>query len=64
MDTQALEYLNTKIDERRKALVESIGDGSAKDFSEYQQLCGQVRGLLAAQFEISDLLRKMKDQDE
>jgi hypothetical protein len=64
MDAKALEYVNGKLDERRKALIEAIGDGTAKDFSEYQQLCGQVRGLLTAQFEINDLLRKMKDNDE
>lgn len=64
MDTQALEYVNGKLDERRKALIEALGTGGANDFAEYRYLCGQVRGLLAAQFEINDLLRKMKDQDE
>ena len=32
--------------------------------AEYQSLCGVIRGLLTAQREINDLLRKVKDRDE
>lgn len=64
MEQQLLEYLSSKLDERRKALIEALGTGSAKDFGEYQNLCGQVRGLLIAQVELDDLLRNVKDSDE
>lgn len=64
MDNKLLEYLSSKLDERRKALIDTLGDGGAKTYDQYQNLCGQVRGLLAAQFEINDLLRNLKEHDE
>ena len=64
MEQQLLEYLSSKLSERRKALIEALGAGSAKDFAEYQNLCGQVRGLLIAQVELDDLLRNVKDSNE
>jgi uncharacterized membrane-anchored protein YhcB (DUF1043 family) len=64
MDDQVLELLKKKIEEERKAVVESLVDGIAKDYAEYQHLCGVIRGLLTAQREINDLLRKLKDSDD
>jgi hypothetical protein len=64
MRESLLEYLRSQLDERRKALIEAIGDGSAKDYAEYQSHCGQVRGLLFAMGEIDDLLRNLKESDE
>jgi hypothetical protein len=57
------EYLNSKLEERRKELVEFLGDGGAKSYDHYKELCGVIRGLLTAQSEIGDLVRKMKDYD-
>jgi len=64
MDSQILELLNKKFEEEKKRIVESLGDGTAKDYAEYQHLCGVIRGLLTAQREINDLLRKLKDDNE
>ena len=47
-----------------KVLQESLGSGVAKDYAEYQNLCGVIRGLLTAQREINDLLRQVKDYDD
>jgi hypothetical protein len=63
MDTQVLEYLRKKFDEEIKVIEEELGRGALKDFAEYQGLCGVIRGLLTAQREVNDLLRKMKDYD-
>mgnify|MGYP003350237252 CR=1 FL=1 len=63
MDKQILEHLNSKIEERRKDLVEFLGDGGAKSYDHYKEVCGIIRGLLTAQSEIGDLVRKMKDYD-
>ena len=57
------EYLNSKLEERRKDLVEFLGDGGAKSYDHYKEVCGIIRGLLTAQSEIGDLVRKMKDYD-
>jgi hypothetical protein len=64
MDTQVLEYLNGKLTEEVKAVEENLARGAAKDYAEYQNLCGVIRGLLTAQREINDLLRKVKDYDD
>ena len=64
MDTQALEYLRGRLQEEVKAIEESLAQGVAKDYAEYQNMCGIIRGLLTAQREINDLLRKVKDYDD
>ena len=64
MDDQILEHLKRKLEEQRLSLIEDLGDGVAKDYAEYQNLCGVIRGLLTAQREINDLLRKVKEYDD
>ena len=63
MDKKLLEHLNSKIEERRKDIVEFLGDGGAKSYDHYKEVCGVIRGLLTAQSEIGDLVRKVKDYD-
>ena len=57
------EYLTSRLEERRKDLVEFLSDGGAKSYDHYKEVCGVIRGLLTAQSEIGDLVRKMKDYD-
>ena len=64
MDTQALTYLRDRLQEEVRSVEESLAQGAAKDFAEYQNLCGVIRGLLTAQREINDLLRKVKEYDD
>lgn len=64
MDTQVLEYLNKKLKDEIMVIEENMGQGAAKDYAEYQNLCGVIRGLLTAQREINDLLRKVKEHDD
>jgi hypothetical protein len=61
---ETLEYLMSQIEERRTAIIESLGDGAAKDFGAYQQSVGMVRGLLTAQSLISDLAKYMESYVE
>ena len=63
MDGKILEHLNSKLEERRRDLVEFVGDGGAKSYDHYKEVCGVIRGLLTAQSEIGDLVRKVKDYD-
>lgn len=60
----AIEYLLTKISEEVKSLEYNIARGSANDYAEYQHLCGKVRGLLVAEDLITDLQKRMEDNDE
>ena len=60
----SLELLISQIEERRKEIIESLGDGAAKTFEDYKQAVGMVRGLLTAQSLISDLAKNMENYDE
>ncbi len=63
-DMKLMEVLFNKIEERRMATVDALVKGAAADFAAYQNIVGQVRGLAAAQMEINDLLRKLKEADD
>ena len=43
---------------------EGLGTGAAKDFAEYQNMCGKIRGLLTAQMELNDLKKNLENSDE
>jgi len=64
MASTVMELLQKKLEERKKLIVESVGSGVAKDYPEYRDLCGVIRGLTTAQQEIEDLVRKLKDEDD
>jgi hypothetical protein len=61
---ETLEHLMALIEERRMAMIESLGDGAAKDFGSYKEAVGMVRGLLTAQSLIADLAKKMENFDD
>jgi hypothetical protein len=61
---KALSHLTSQIDEKVGRLQESLGTGVAKDFSEYQKMCGEIQGLLTARLFVSDLVRNFEDSDE
>jgi len=59
------DLLQKKIQDRIQNLNESVSNGSAKDYAEYRELCGVIRGLRSAQMEIQDLESRIKeDEDE
>ena len=59
------ELLHKKIQDRIQNLNDSVSNGSAKDYAEYRELCGVIRGLRSAQMEIQDLASRTKeDEDE
>ena len=62
MDT--LEYLIQKIREERTAIADCLVNGNLEDFAQYQFLCGQARGLLAAQVIIEDLKSNLEQNDD
>lgn len=64
MATTVMELLQKKLEDRKQLIVESVGSGAAKDYAEYRDLCGVIRGLTTAQQEIEDLVRKLKDDDD
>lgn len=59
-----LDYILTKISDEIESLQLNVSRGSAKDYAEYQHLCGKVRGLLVAEDLIKDLQKRMEQNDE
>jgi hypothetical protein len=59
-----VEALNKKLEDKKQMLIAALGQGSAKDFADYKDLCGRIRGLADAQMELNDLSRTMKENDE
>lgn len=64
MDRKALNYVNSKLEDRRKELLEFLGEGGAKDYAHYKEVCGVIRGLQTAQSELGDLVRKIKEFED
>jgi hypothetical protein len=64
MDRKALNYVNSKLEERRTELLEFLGEGGAKDYAHYKEVCGVIRGLQTAQSELGDLVRKIKEFED
>lgn len=59
-----LELLMEQVEERRKDIIESLGDGAAKDYAAYQNAVGVVRGLLTAQSLIAALQKNLEESNE
>ena len=64
MQEETLRLLSEKIEERRKEMLESLGDGIADNYGAYQHACGVVRGYLLVQSMISEGLKSMQEEDE
>ena len=64
MEEQLLELLHNKLDELKQSFIGPLGDGTAKDFGEYQNMSGVIRGLALAQREIADLVRRLKEAED
>lgn len=57
--------LHGKLQDRIQDMEMSLSNGSAKDYAEYRELCGVIRGLRSAQMEVQDLASRLKeDEDE
>ena len=61
---KALEVLLKQVRDKRDQVVEAVSNSAAKDYSEYQKLCGEIRGLSITEGFILDLAKKMEFSDE
>jgi major membrane immunogen (membrane-anchored lipoprotein) len=62
--TNMLEVLDKKIEEQVQQLVDVVSGGGAKSYDHYKELCGTIRGLQTAQYELADLVRKTKEYED
>ena len=61
---KAFEILLKQVRDKRDQIVEAVANNAAKDFADYQKLCGEIRGLSLAEGYILDLAKKMEFSDE
>lgn len=64
MNRKILELISSKLEEHKNSQMQVLCDGSAKSYDHYKELSGFIRGLQTAQYEIGDLVRKLKDSDD
>ncbi len=53
-----------EIEEKQKYLADALGSGAAKDYPEYKFMCGEIRGLSFAHSYVTDLVRRMEQDDD
>jgi len=61
---QSLEYVQRELETQCANYTESLSNGTAHDYAEYQHVCGMVRGLRTAIAIITDLATRMETEDE
>lgn len=61
---RALEVVIEEIRVKRTMVTEAMARGAAKDFPEYQKLCGVIQGYSAIEGYILDLAKNMEQSDE
>lgn len=61
--SNALEYLDTRLQEERILIVETLIQGKL-DEGEYKRLCGALQGLELAKNHIKDLAKRLEREDE
>jgi hypothetical protein len=62
-----MDAFDALVQELDKELVQKrdwVASGQAKDFADYQRMCGEIHGLLIARQEILDLKQTMEHSDE
>jgi hypothetical protein len=64
MAKTVFDVLEEKIAAQQRNFEEHLSAGGAKDFPEYRDTCGVIRGLVIARRELSDLLRVYKEQND
>lgn len=61
---RVLEVVLEEIREKRVMVSDALARGAAKDFPEYQKLCGVIQGYSAVEGYILDLAKHMEHDDE
>ena len=64
MATTAFDVVLKHIEDQRESIARALVDGAARDLSEYKAMCGEIRGLSTTHMFITDLVRKMEQDDD
>lgn len=64
MAKTVFDVLNERIDEQISSAQDFLRGGSAKDYANYREIVGLIRGLEASKQFIEDLSRNYMDDDD
>jgi len=64
MESKIIDVAVSKLEEHIKNLVDVLSGGGAKSYDHYKELCGKIQGFQTAQYELGDLVRRFKENDE
>jgi|TARA_R110000803_G_scaffold77194_4_gene142066 hypothetical protein len=64
MATTVFDVLKERIEDQRSSAVEFLSGGSSKDYAEYKELCGLIRGLDSALSHMEDLLQSYTEEND
>ncbi len=59
-----LDLLVKEFKERIEMLTESMKVGGPRNYEEYRAIVGEIRGLSFAKLSVTDLVRKLENDDE
>jgi hypothetical protein len=62
--TTAFDVVIKELEERRETIAQALISGAAKDFAEYKFMTGEVQGLSRAHAFITDLVKRMENDDD
>lgn len=64
MAKTVFEVLVDRLQESKDSCEESLVGGAAKDYAQYREICGVIRGLNTAIMEVQDLSRNFIGNDD
>ena len=64
MDTQALGVVHEKLQENLNILRMSLDNGQPKDYAQYQNVVGQLRGIRTGMACVEDLVKNIEGADD
>ena len=64
MAATVMDVLIRDIEEKRDGIARALVDGAARDYAEYRSMCGEIRGLSLAHSYVTDLVRRMEQDDD
>ena len=63
MAKTVFDVLRDKINEDKSSALQFLGGGGAKDFAQYKEITGLIRGLEACYTYVEDLSRNYMDEE-
>jgi hypothetical protein len=64
MAKTVFDVLREDLESQRDSAIQFLSGGSSKDYAEYRELCGLIRGLGTALSRMEDLLRQHSGEDD